>query len=425
MEKAKKDNFIGTIIRHPIFGKGKIEKIEKYVIKASFSNDPRNLPLHSIPFSCFVGHSAQYTTDSPDFMDLALDKYNRYKCKKCGIYDVKAIEDYSLLCSKCREDYICCPDCQKVVSRNSTNTVIKPEEECFKETDFFEIEEEVCSDCYRNYIYCQSCERYMHPSIVTSSPYVLDGQKICLMCARYNLRCAYCGIYISDEYAYCDEGTENTTKYLCPLCAGKHTHTCVKCGKQFVHSNLDSKIPVCLDCINSIRYQEYIRNLTKTEKGLFITFDELKKSHTVEIMTKLTPYYEKHNQPEKHYDYMLLSNLPESPYYPKSELKKYIIIPYDKNIFFPLEFDCGTLTQLKRKGFKAILNHPECVEFDPIIIEEKHVLHIWKKPYLLSAQTRDVMDFRKEWHGDELFFEGNEFGDTFQFMIVGYIGYIR
>jgi len=46
-------------------------------------------------------------------------------------------------------------------------------------------------------------------------------------------------------------------------------------------------------------------------------------------------------------------------------------------------------------------------------------LKLWETPYILEAQTDYDKDYRKEWKNGYLEYEGNEYGDTSEFYIIG------
>jgi len=67
------------------------------------------------------------------------------------------------------------------------------------------------------------------------------------------------------------------------------------------------------------------------------------------------------------------------------------------------------------KGIGKVLHR---IDYD-----EKHVLEIWTKPGHIRAQTYADMDYRKEWYAGECYYEGNNYGDTSNFYMIGRIVY--
>ena len=63
-------------------------------------------------------------------------------------------------------------------------------------------------------------------------------------------------------------------------------------------------------------------------------------------------------------------------------------------------------------------------EYEPhekITLSNGKVMHLFEKPYILNAATKYDKDFRKEWRNGILDYEGNQYGDTSRFYIVGCI----
>ena len=55
----------------------------------------------------------------------------------------------------------------------------------------------------------------------------------------------------------------------------------------------------------------------------------------------------------------------------------------------------------------------------PLQIDESRSLQLWERPYNLYAVTEYDKDFRKEWKDGFLEYEGNNYGDTSEFYIIG------
>lgn len=52
-------------------------------------------------------------------------------------------------------------------------------------------------------------------------------------------------------------------------------------------------------------------------------------------------------------------------------------------------------------------------------LDQNSVLCLWNRPYILKAATEFDKDFRKEWRNGVMVYEGNNFGDTTNFYIIG------
>ena len=74
-----------------------------------------------------------------------------------------------------------------------------------------------------------------------------------------------------------------------------------------------------------------------------------------------------------------------------------------------------TATELKKQ--EGLWSKPE-IMFE-IKLANGSVAKIFEKPIRFNAQTYDDMDYRKEWEGGDMVYEGNNYGDTSTFFIVG------
>lgn len=80
-----------------------------------------------------------------------------------------------------------------------------------------------------------------------------------------------------------------------------------------------------------------------------------------------------------------------------------------------------TFTELKKQGLLFWRSKCSCEDFSKITLSNGESLKLWKTPYLLHAVTDYDKDFRKEWVDGFLEYEGNEYGDTSTFYIIGCI----
>lgn len=80
-----------------------------------------------------------------------------------------------------------------------------------------------------------------------------------------------------------------------------------------------------------------------------------------------------------------------------------------------------TFTELKKQGLLFWRSKCACEVFSKITLSNGESLKLWKTPYLLHAVTNYDKDFRKEWVDGFLEYEGNEYGDTSTFYIIGCI----
>lgn len=77
-----------------------------------------------------------------------------------------------------------------------------------------------------------------------------------------------------------------------------------------------------------------------------------------------------------------------------------------------------TITEFKQNS-RHILEMPSIKR--KISLQSGKRASLFIRPIVLNAQTYDDMDYRKEWQNGELVYEGNNYGDTTLFYIVGVI----
>ena len=154
-------------------------------------------------------------------------------------------------------------------------------------------------------------------------------------------------------------------------------------------------------------------NIESLRKAEYV-FGYMRDIQTRKLMSRLN-----HSVEDAQIDILLISNIYNST--------KWIVVSSQSNLFNPYIYDKiygeFTMTEFKcKKGFSFIyelkqLDNDALLKID----KEYSILHIWKEPILIRAQTYEDMDFRKEWKGGYLVYDGNNFGDTSKFYIIGSI----
>ncbi len=76
-----------------------------------------------------------------------------------------------------------------------------------------------------------------------------------------------------------------------------------------------------------------------------------------------------------------------------------------------------TCFKKKHKSYWYEICDKECC--DKIKLSNGKILKLWKSPYILEAVTNYDKNYRKEWKDGWLEYEGNEYGDTSPFYIIG------
>lgn len=172
------------------------------------------------------------------------------------------------------------------------------------------------------------------------------------------------------------------------------------------------------------QYKQYINGLNLGDlKSKLVWLDANLKS--TKLMTGLRHHYtgEKANIPfYNDYDvlYMVIAKR-------RTVWGELVVVnlPFPKiSAFFEsLNFIDRTISFTDLKTSKKMLwaNHCYNEPFEPMVLSNGKTLKLWKTPYVLKASTEYDKDFRKEWQNGELVYEGNNWGDTSTFCIIGCI----
>lgn len=175
----------------------------------------------------------------------------------------------------------------------------------------------------------------------------------------------------------------------------------------------DTEVSLCNKIDKFQQYLEYITSLDLFEiESETVLFTRLKHISTRELMGRLRHSYGENpeNNALSPIDVLFIDNITE----------EYVVIHKLPSEFFDLpQYGC-TMTRLKQKGVHFLRNGKTCKEAKVMNIENIP-FHIWERPYALRAQTISDMNFGDYWEGRQLVTEGNKYGDTSCFYIVGYL----
>ena len=162
--------------------------------------------------------------------------------------------------------------------------------------------------------------------------------------------------------------------------------------------------------------EKYRKELLKTNfkaiPQVEMSFWTLQKTPSRALMSRLN-----HSSNSDEIDVLLISN-----YYNDA---KWIVVSrlsplYDSNLY--KRYYCNyTMTEFKKENSLFLVEELTKLERKPLlkISQVDYDVIIWKEPVVINAQTYRDMDFRKEWWCGELIYEGNNFGDTSDFYIIG------
>lgn len=392
--------FIGEKIYHKTLKFGSIIDCTDLYILVRFDNETCEQIPHKFQFPDIMFDNRNLiTTESKVILDfLAMIKTN-HTCLKCG---KQVIDDLSLnshhFCSVCVSQMILCSECGKFFERN----------ECV--TDDYG--ESLCKNCAQTTrFYCSHCNTLRPLSELIQSPYIPEEQKICGDCIEWMdyISCSCCGEYVPEEIIEEIDGY-----YLCPQCKETQTGRCHICGELTVLKNVDAAI-TCTECSHLIAHQEFIGTLDfSTLKIASIPFSIFKASKTIKLMSRLRHSYgdapkDKTKEP---IDILLIETYHGA-----------LVVCYDapQNSKYLYHYGC-TLTTLKKEGPIHLFSGNTCVIKRELPVPSLgKTFYVWERPYRLDAQTISDMDYGDRWEGQALVYEGNKYGDTSAFIILGFI----
>ena len=150
-----------------------------------------------------------------------------------------------------------------------------------------------------------------------------------------------------------------------------------------------------------------------------IDFFTLMDVPTRDLMTELRrtrrdEEWNKHDKDYKVYEMLLIKVCRQS----------LVVISEDDVDIYPIAempkpYAGCTMTKFKKEEIAYRLLNQEHSLLGKIRVLKKYELSLWEQPFQLLAQTYFDMDYRKEWSFGELVYEGNNYGDTSRFYIIG------
>lgn len=178
------------------------------------------------------------------------------------------------------------------------------------------------------------------------------------------------------------------------------------------------------------KYQKAIRRMKLGTRESEICWVDSRMNST-DLMTRLILNSLPDYDPEKYADPIdvLFARLFSRRYHEGIELAIIRLIPEEADALFPedasIDENKMTFTEFKKNKVFFWLDIDEERRSCEIPIDQHCILNLWDKPFFLQASTAFDKDFRKEWHGDSYVREGNNFGDTSRFYIIGSIKRVR
>jgi hypothetical protein len=162
------------------------------------------------------------------------------------------------------------------------------------------------------------------------------------------------------------------------------------------------------------KYLEYISSLDLFNiESETLSFGTLKRMNSRQLMSRLRHSYGSNPTDSCH--------LPIDALFIDNFCEEFIVIYKMPHEFVDLpKYGC-TLTALKKTSITFLRYGGKCVEARNIPLSEKSSLVLWERPFCLHAQTVSDMNYGDRWEGRDLVYEGNKYGDTSRFYIIGYI----
>lgn len=401
---------IAVIHKNPAYGRGIVVNVDGRYLDIHFDSDGANQNTHRFEFvSSFMSDPPLLKAKNRESKRLIRQIREENSCENCGKFSLKLFRSYGRqVCGDCENSFFACETCKKVFLEKDCKI-------CGHKYDFISGEFVIkntyqCADCFnKTHSQCPDCKETFFNWELESSD--LFGT-LCYDCASKNyIQCDSCEIWMTrDQVAY-----ENGGICFCSECKDKHIRTCLRCGTEF--QIWDGNTKYCKECKLFVDYYEYIKALDLSVlRSKEIHMYYFKDSRTKKLMGRLQHYYEHlsnyTDDPEKDqsFDVLLLDTV----------LGKLVVMYILPKHFRKIINGACTLTKFKQDAYLALFDDKYPVEFVKEISADEN-LNVWKNPYGLEAHTEANENYGSRWEGGELVEEGDYFGETSTFFIIGYI----
>lgn len=205
---------------------------------------------------------------------------------------------------------------------------------------------------------------------------------------------------------------------VCPDCYENEYYKCIECGALVY--DYQSTDGLCLRCSSAQKYRQEVQKFLEGDPAIIsYTYFQIKNMRSEPLMTDLRTGARYRSRTEKIPFDILQVTVTE--YYPP---RKYWIT-YEKNCQHAETaaiFDC-TMTEFKKD--RTLISRVNRQKENSIIsrfeLDNRGVFQLYKYPIRLRAITALDKDYRKEWKNGVLVYEGNNYGDTSDFYVIGEI----
>lgn len=160
-------------------------------------------------------------------------------------------------------------------------------------------------------------------------------------------------------------------------------------------------------------YVKYLQTLELPKKpSQYVYVHELKRLRTTELMSRLN------------YTCFLKDSCIDSLIINIDDVDLVVIcgLPY-QYASISHEWGSWTMTELKDSSYRCFEQINKDRVSERIRWNDEKWLNVWSVPLHLRAVTYGDKDFRKEYEGGCLVYEGNQYGDTSDFYIIGSLDY--
>ena len=396
---------LGAVVVHKSgdLGRGIVVACDKDYISIRFDLDAPYCKPHKFPFpDIFIDKRQLISTDDDMLKSVIRSTQSKYICEGCGSYSSSLILlNGKKLCMPCKNRLVQCASCGDFFDKDM----------CICRNKTYQ-----CKSCFnKTHSVCNICGDVVDNDSVIVSPYISDGKPICESCAEWNyIQCSCCWTWMPEDSGV----TIKDHRYditVCPECAKNYVTKCAVCGCEFIDESKEKLL--YNDCETREGYKEYIESLNFQDLCIeSFSFHRFKNMRTLNLMSRLRHYYDSVIYPpptedEKSFDILLLYT-----YFGK------LVIVWDlPQKFASLSEHRCTLTALKRDGYFHLFDNSTCEKMMTKDIGNNKIFHVWKAPYHLKAQTYADMNYGDRWKGRYMVYEGNKYGDTSDFYILGYI----
>lgn len=409
------DKLIGEVVQHKgkDLGVGEIVSINSDLvgnqyIDVVFYGEPSKTKRFPFP-EIFADSRGLLVPKSPVIKEWLEVEAQKFVCHFCGKRDnnIVVLDDKSV-CRNCYSNMVECYECKKL---------IHPSEAAFFEEDTFERRKYyTCSDCAKHFVRCPQCgEKYYFPEREKYYPNIPDTNLLCIGCLEeVSSACSCCAEwYLSEDLVDVED------YHICKKCLGSNTIKCSSCGKTAIHNRpivpMREIEGLCQECETDFHYKHFAEQLFKRifEKNIHcieIDFTSLKQASHESIMNRLSRCREPYAEVmliHMHWFSLVMIFGNQSEF-----VKKYLHSNHQGNM---------SMSDFKRTNSYRWHKSDMEQQHHDIGKNVSDYFHLWKKPYEIDAKTDRVSNYGDIWHGDYLIYEGNKFGDTEPFFIIGSI----